>query len=89
MNNNIEILNQESLNISDAELDDWLNSLPEPSEESNANFQRQMEYTLKINKEAGVFQDIKGQSDTEEDSVTNNGKYMESIYNWRYGKQVN
>lgn len=89
MNNNIEILNQESLNISDAELDDWLNSLPEPSAESQANFQRNMDYMLKINKEAGVFQDIQVQSNTEEDSVPNNGKYMESIYNWRYGKQVN
>lgn len=73
----------------DDEIDAWMDSLPEPSEESNANYQRNMDYMMKINQEVGVFQDIKVKSDTEEDTVTNNGKYMESSYAWRYGQEVN
>ena len=73
----------------DDEIDAWLDSLPEPSEESNANYQRNLDLMLKINQEANVFQDIKVQSDTEGDKVANNGKYMESSYSWRYGQEVN
>lgn len=74
--------------IDDNNIDAWLDSLPEPSEESNANYQRNMDLMLKINQEAGVFQDVEVNDVTEEDIVANKGKYIHS-YVWQYGQDVN
>ena len=70
------------------EIDAWMDSLPEPSEESNANYQRNFDLMLKINQEAGVFQDVEVHHVTEEDTVANAGKYIHS-YVWQHSQDVN
>lgn len=89
MFDDIRVLNQQCPSISDAEqnpaeFDDWLASLPEPSVESLINYQRNLDFMLKINAEVGVFQDMQVECAPEETKVANGGKYMSYIYNHRY-----
>ena len=86
MTEDIEVLDLHFPPISDAELDACVASLPEPTAASQANYQRNWDYMLQINAEAGVFQNVEAECAPEEAKVANNGKYMEANYTWRYGR---
>ncbi len=88
MTEDIEVLDVHFPPISDAELEAWLDSLPEPSAESLANYQRNWDFMLKINAEAGVFQNVEAECAPEEAKVANSGKYMDTNYTWRYGRDA-
>jgi len=86
MTEDIEVLDLHFPPISDAELDACVASLPEPSAACQANYQRNWNFMLKINAEAGVFQNVEAECAPEEAKVANSGKYMEVNYTWRYGR---
>lgn len=86
MTEDIEVLDLHFPPISDAELDACVASLPEPTAASQANYQRNWDYMLQINADAGVFQNVEAECAPEEAKVANSGKYMEANYTWRYGR---
>ena len=66
MTEDIEVLDLHFPPISDAELDACVASLPEPTAASQANYQRNWDYMLQINADAGVFQNVEAECAPEE-----------------------
>jgi hypothetical protein len=88
MTEDIQVLDLHFPPISDAELDACVASLQEPSAASQANYQRMLDFMLQINADAGVFQNVEAECAPEEAKVANSGKYMDTNYTWRYGRDA-